>query len=255
MSAPAENTLIELKDIEKTFDSGLNLFKNLHLKIHEGEFICLLGPSGSGKSTLLRFILGLDEPTRGQVLRRKPISSSAGVVFQEPRLLPWLTLSQNVHLPRKIRGDRFDLSVVEKAFGTARLSLDFLNYYPHQISGGMKMRASLARALISDPQILIMDEPFSALDEPTRFSLQEELRQLFESRAGQSVLFVTHSIQEAVFLADRIIVLDEKGSLKSEISPVFEGSRNRDYRFSNEAAQLMRQVAHELSLEPQEVLQ
>ncbi|MBK9295043.1 MAG: ABC transporter ATP-binding protein [Oligoflexia bacterium] len=198
---------INLENVQKKFSSDQSLvLDNINLNIPFGEFLTILGPSGCGKSTLLRMIAGLETPTNGQVL--VPINTNEmGFVFQEAHLLPWRNVFENVVLPQELKNNVNQLSVDEalKKFDI----LDAKNKYPHELSGGMKMRASLARALVNKPKLLLLDEPFSALDEIIRQKLCEELRSLWE-REKITVVFVTHSLQEATFLSERVIVLSKK---------------------------------------------
>lgn len=240
--------LIEISQLQKTFPNGLKLFSNLNLSIYPGEFISILGSSGSGKSTLLKLILELEFPTQGNIKRSPDLQSKTGVVFQEPRLLPWMTVGQNVGLPLRIQGIEADPKTLSQAFRLARLSVENEKLYPDQLSGGMKMRAALARAFINSPELLVMDEPFSALDEPTRFLLQQELRSAFEQNEQQSILFVTHSISEAVFLSDRILILGSNGSLVSEHQIEHQSPRSLDFRFSASANSWMKRIFEELQL-------
>ncbi|MDA1188522.1 MAG: ABC transporter ATP-binding protein [Chloroflexi bacterium] len=199
-----------------TTGESLHVLDDIHMDIGQGEFVSLIGPSGSGKTTLLRIIGGLLSQTEGRVSiagvepveaqRRKDI----GFVFQDAALLPWRTVEQNVRLPLELntssngRGDA-ELGRLLAAVGLA----DFGNYYPHQLSGGMKQRVALARALVFDPSVLLMDEPLGALDELTRSAMRYELLQIWE-QSRKTVLFVTHSISEAVLLSDRVIVISPR---------------------------------------------
>ena len=193
------------------------------LDIHRGELLCLIGPSGCGKSTLLNVIGGLLTPTSGQVLVgdaevRGPLPQEIAYVFQENALFPWSTVLENVNLgmmfqgvPKAERGPR-----ARKSLAAVGLS-DFANHYPGQLSGGMRQRAALARALSLETGIILMDEPFGALDEQTRMVLGEDLSVLL-SRTGKTIVFVTHSLGEAVFLADRVAVFSARpGTIKEMI--------------------------------------
>lgn len=183
----------------------------LDLQIKSGQFISFLGPSGCGKSTLLRLIAGLEKPDSGEV--RFTRKSRISFVFQEPELLPWRNVVENVRLPLEL-----DSKSTLSRDATADLVSSVLNRVglrdadsrmPHELSGGMKMRVSLARALVTKPEVLLLDEPFGALDEVTRFSLQEDLRRLWRE-SGMTVVFVTHSMSEAAFLAERQIVFSHR---------------------------------------------
>ena len=202
-SAAPARPLLRLAGIEKVFSNGVTALTGVDLAIRPGEFVSLLGPSGCGKSTLLKLIAALAAPTAGTI--DWPQSSydaegapepALGFVFQEPTLLPWRTVADNVHLPLMLAGTpkRDARERVAEALALVGLSA-FANAHPRQLSGGMKMRVSIARALVTRPKILLMDEPFAALDEITRIKLNDDLLELF-SRQGLTVIFVTHSVYE-----------------------------------------------------------
>lgn len=239
------NQLIELKNIRKNLTPQRSLFQGLNLALAAKEFVCLLGPSGSGKSTLLRLIAGLDAHYEGTYQQN---FKGLGFMFQEPRLLPWLSVQENIALPTRL-GSPIQKPVADQvkiALERSALKTDILHLYPHQLSGGMKSRVSLARALVQEPELLILDEPFAALDDVNRFKLQEELRSLFERNDKRSFLMVTHSIQEAVFLAHRILILDQNGQLKTELQFPDPAIRNTDWRFSPEASVRAEKIRQEL---------
>jgi NitT/TauT family transport system ATP-binding protein len=196
---------VDLIGLRRVFDGGVAAIDDLNLSVAAGEFVAILGPSGCGKSTLLRIIAGLDTATAGRV--QLGPDAKIAYVFQDAHLLPWRNVLRNVSLPLELQGvaraDR--VAAAETALQHVGLS-DAMGRYPNQLSGGMRMRVSLARALVTEPNLLLLDEPFAALDEITRQKLDEQLRRLWESR-GLTVLFVTHSTAEAVFLADRAVVL------------------------------------------------
>jgi NitT/TauT family transport system ATP-binding protein len=196
--------IIQLKGVQKQFSNTKAVFKSLSFEVPKGEFLILIGPSGCGKSTLLRIIAGLDSPTGGELLVDK---TEIGYVFQEAHLIPWRTALENVMLPLELKKidseERYLRS--KKALKKVGLEND-ADLFPEQLSGGMKMRVSLARALVTEPELLLLDEPFGALDELTRFKLDEELRTLW-SEMQITILFVTHSITEAVFLGERILMM------------------------------------------------
>jgi len=183
----------------------------MDLEIAAGEFIAILGPSGCGKSTLLRMIARLTEPTAGSIAIQPEEQFQTSFVFQDAHLLPWRTVLDNAALPLELMG-----VAQEARYATARTALQQVSLceaedrYPAQLSGGMRMRASLARALVTKPRLLLLDEPFAALDEITRFRLDTQLRELWRTR-GITVVFVTHSISEAAFLANRAVVLTKRG--------------------------------------------
>jgi NitT/TauT family transport system ATP-binding protein len=210
--SPSESAVsIHLQNVEKTFDASVQAISSLTFNIASGEFLAILGPSGCGKSTLLRLIAGLDQPTGGTVQLQPSIKShNLAYVFQDAHLLPWRNVLRNVALPLELAGitksDRLDAAA--QALKNVGLS-DALKRYPAQLSGGMRMRVSLARALVTHPKLLLLDEPFAALDEITRQNLDEQLRNLWLEHR-MTVLFVTHSTAEATFLADRAIVLTRR---------------------------------------------
>jgi sulfonate transport system ATP-binding protein len=204
--------MLSIQHLGRTFDNGLQALDDLSLHVHEGEILAILGGSGCGKSTLLRLIAGLDRPTEGRILLRgNPVVAphpEIGIVFQEPRLLPWLRVSDNVgfgltDFPRATRDRR-----VEAALERVGLSAHARDW-PRELSGGMAQRAALARALVARPQILLLDEPFSALDSLIRASLQEHLLDLW-SDERLTIVVVTHDIEEALLLGDRIAVLQPR---------------------------------------------
>ncbi len=218
---------LEIAGVSRTFGEGgaaVPAVAGVDLSIAAGSFTALAGPSGCGKTTLLRLMGGLDRPTRGTIARRRGSAAGAagadaggdaggGTIsfcFQEPRLLAWRTLAENVALPLELAGVGRDerLGRAAEALALVRLA-DAHARFPHQLSGGMRMRASLARALVSRPQLLLLDEPFGALDEVTRHELDAELRALWERERFTAVL-VTHSLPEAVYLAERVVVFSPR---------------------------------------------
>jgi NitT/TauT family transport system ATP-binding protein len=202
---------VELRSIERDFPATGPVVSKLDLKISEGEFVAFLGPSGCGKSTLLRLIAGLDEPDRGSIeIDPNARKFFRGFVFQESHLLPWRDVLGNVKLPLELMKQPREVAEQKAREALAKVGLtDALAKYPAQLSGGMKMRVSVARALVSEPRLLLLDEPFAALDENTRHRLQEDLRTLWIN-SGLTVIFVTHSVSEAVYLADRAIVFSKR---------------------------------------------
>lgn len=206
---------LQIKNVSKTFinkeeKTNYTVFENINLDVKSGEFVSLLGPSGCGKSTLLNIIAGLDQASGGSVIsNNKEISapgSDRGVVFQEAALMPWLTVLENVMfgLRKKMSKDEAKERAIEY-LKLVHLS-KFINSYPHELSGGMKQRVSIARALAMDPSILLMDEPFGALDEQTRSMLHKEVQYIWET-TRKTIIFVTHNIREAILLSDRIVLM------------------------------------------------
>ena len=207
--------VVALKRVGKTFANGVVALARLDLDVRSGEFVSLLGPSGCGKSTALRIVAGLSEPTSGTVEWLEAEAARAagprriGFVFQEPTLMPWATVAANVRLPLKLAGlEPSAQARVDAALARVGLS-GFAQSYPRELSGGMKMRTSIARALVTEPTLLLMDEPFAALDEITRFRLNNDLLALWQS-LGKTVVFVTHSVFESVYLSQRVIVMTSR---------------------------------------------
>jgi len=206
---------VEAQDLSKAFNS-LAPLRSVNFKVSPGEFVALLGPSGCGKSTLLKMIAGLREPTTGKVLVGEDGITSkdkrVSYVFQDAYLLPWRKVLGNVTLPLELLGATKVEAEFKARKALERVGLiDFEGFYPANLSGGMKMRVSLARSLVTEPNLLLLDEPFAALDEVTRLKLDQDLRDLWVE-SQMTVLFVTHSISEAAFLADRIFMLSKKSS-------------------------------------------
>jgi NitT/TauT family transport system ATP-binding protein len=233
--------LLRLDGIAKTFSNGVTAIADVDLTIRPGEFVSLLGPSGCGKSTLLKLVAGLAQPSTGTIdwpqstydVAGTP-EPSLGFVFQEPTLLPWRTVFDNVHLPLMLTGENKPgaRERVTEALELVGLSA-FAQSYPRQLSGGMKMRVSIARALVIRPQILLMDEPFAALDEITRIKLNDDLLQLF-SRQRLTVIFVTHSVYESVYLSSRIVVMSARpGRISADIPIEVHYPRDEEYRTSS----------------------
>jgi NitT/TauT family transport system ATP-binding protein len=200
--------MVELIGLRRVFGGGVTAIEKLDLAVAAGQFVAILGPSGCGKSTLLRIIAGLDAANEGSV--KLGAGAKIAYVFQDAHLLPWRNVLGNVALPLELMGtarkDR--LTAAEAALEQVGLA-DAMGRYPSELSGGMRMRVSLARALVTEPNLLLLDEPFAALDEITRQKLDEQLRELW-LRRGLTVLFVTHSTAEAVFLAQRAVVLSQR---------------------------------------------
>jgi NitT/TauT family transport system ATP-binding protein len=213
---PLRGAALTIREVSQRFDlerQPLPVLDRINLSIERGEFVALLGPSGCGKSTLLRLVAGLDMPSAGRLLVEDEVilgpDPSRVVVFQDPTLYPWRTVWRNVALGLEARGTlRTHCDRVADALRLVGLA-DFANAYPHQLSGGMAQRTALARALVNDPKLLILDEPLGQLDSLTRMTMQSELVALWQ-RAGFTALLVTHDVEEALFLAGRVIVLSER---------------------------------------------
>ena len=243
---------VRLRGVTKTYDSGLAALGPLDLDIRRGEFVSLLGPSGCGKSTALRLIAGLAPPTSGTVSVARGTETGGthaiGFVFQEPTLMPWANVAANVRLP-------LDLANMPAAEADRRVTaalaqvglVEFVHSYPRELSGGMKMRVSLARALVTDPEILLMDEPFAALDEITRFRLNNDLLALWRS-LRKTVVFVTHSVFESVYLSQRVIVMSARpGRIAAEFRIDAPEPRNEEFRTSADYAGFCRKVSAALA--------
>lgn len=201
--------LIEAKGIRRQFDDGTLALDGMSLEVPVGGFISLLGPSGCGKSTVLRLLAGLDRPSDGTLNwpGGKPGRGEIGYVFQEATLLPWATVWENIYLPLRIAGQSREASAPDIDAVIRLVGLDgFEHAKSHQLSGGMRMRTSVARALVTKPRLLLMDEPFAALDEITRFQLNDDLLRIF-LQEGCTIVFVTHSVFEAVYLSQRVCVM------------------------------------------------
>ncbi|HEX2653736.1 MAG TPA: ABC transporter ATP-binding protein [Xanthobacteraceae bacterium] len=240
--------IVALQKVSKAYPNRTLALDKLDFEIGQGEFVALLGPSGCGKSTALRLIAGLEKPSRGAIDWGAADAHSIGFVFQEPTLMPWATLFENVYLPLKLQGIKRAAAKqdVLKALDDAGLH-EFAEAYPRELSGGMKMRASIARALVTEPKLLLMDEPFAALDEMTRFRLGNDLLKLWGAR-GKTVVFVTHSVFESVFLSQRVIVMTPRpGRVFTEIVVNAPYPRDENFRTSSVYAGLCRAVSAALA--------
>ena len=248
----SDSPLVQLIDVQKTYANGAIAVDGFNATLRAGEFVSLLGTSGCGKSTVLRMIAGLSRPTGGVVRRawdasdanNEPTHQPVGCVFQEPTLLPWASTWDNVYLPLRLRGmsKRAAHSQVDEAVELVGLT-GFAQAYPRELSGGMKMRASIARALITRPQLLLLDEPFAALDEITRSRLNDDLLALWRDRRW-TVLFITHSVFESVYLSTRVLVMSPRpGRVVDEITIGLPPERTGETRISHEYLDHCRRVS------------
>ena len=243
--------LVGVRGVSKVFANGVQALANVSLDVEAGEFLSVLGPSGCGKSTLLRLIAGLIQPSSGTIDSAAGDSSvgqaELGFVFQEPTLMPWATALANVALPLKLRGLARGERAARAAQVLANVGLKgFERTWPRELSGGMKMRVSIARALVTEPRLLLMDEPFAALDEITRHRLNADLLELWQ-RSKVTVVFVTHSVFESVFLSQRIAVMAARpGRVLSELSIATPYPRDASFRTSAEYAAYCRQASARL---------
>ena len=253
LDADGAEFAVSLREVTKAYDTGIMALGPIDLQVRKGEFVSLLGPSGCGKSTALRLIAGLSAPSTGtvRVSRHEGMARhghAIGFVFQEPTLMPWTSVRENVRLPLR-------LARVPRAQAEARIDealrrvglLEFAKSYPRELSGGMKMRVSLARALVTDPDILLMDEPFAALDEITRFRLNNDLLTLWRT-LRKTVIFVTHSVFESVYLSQRVLVMTARpGRIGAEICIDAAEPRDEDFRTSAAYATYCREVSAALA--------
>ena len=244
--------VVALRGVGKTFSNGVVALDRLNLDVWPGEFVSLLGPSGCGKSTALRMIAGLSEPSRGTIewagaAEGARDAGQIGFVFQEPTLMPWASVAANVRLPLKIRrladGAQPRVQAALERVGLA----DCADAYPRELSGGMKMRTSIARALVTEPKLLLMDEPFAALDEITRFKLNDDLLSLWWQNRFTGV-FVTHSVFESVYLSQRIVVMAARpGRVMADLRSEAPYPRDALFRTSAEYAHLCRKASEALA--------
>ena len=240
--------LVGVRGVSKVFANGVEALADVSLDVEAGEFLSVLGPSGCGKSTLLRLIAGLAEPTIGTIdWSDDKGRADLGFVFQEPTLMPWATALANVALPLKLRGMAKSEREARAAEALDNVGLKgFERVWPRELSGGMKMRVSLARALVVKPRLLLMDEPFAALDEITRHRLNDDLRELWQ-QSGVTIVFVTHSVFESVFLSQRILVMSARpGRVSAELAVTTPYPRNQAFRTSAEYAAWCRQASSRL---------
>ncbi len=253
VAAPATRPLIGLRGIAKRYSNGTTAVTGLDLDLHAGEFVSLLGPSGCGKSTVLRMIAGLGEPTAGSVEWSTEHDThgrslhDVGFVFQEATLMPWATAQQNVMLPLTLKKVAAREAAARAEAALAAVGLDsFRRAYPRELSGGMKMRVSIARALVTGPKVLLLDEPFAALDEITRQKLNDDLLALW-AKAGFTVVFVTHSVFESVYLSQRVVVMAARpGRVIADMAIDAPAVRDAAFRTSPHYAASCRAVSAKL---------
>jgi NitT/TauT family transport system ATP-binding protein len=243
----AGGSLVSLRGIRKVFRSGTVALDGVDLEVERGAFLSILGPSGCGKSTLLRIIAGLTPPSAGEIRGADELKGSIGFVFQEPTLMPWASVWENVYLPLRLanygRGE-----VADRIAATLReVGLEgFEHAYPRELSGGMKMRVSIARALVTDPVLLLLDEPFAALDEITRFKLNEDILRLWQQRHW-TVIFVTHSVFESAFLSSEVVVMAPRpGHVVAEVPVALPYPREPALRTAPEYAEFCRGLSRRL---------
>jgi NitT/TauT family transport system ATP-binding protein len=245
--------IARLRQVDKVYANGVTALRGLDLDVGDGEFLSVLGPSGCGKSTLLRLVAGLGEVSGGRIEwsgdhGRGLARGEVGFVFQEPTLMPWATVWKNVLLPLSLRGvpDAEAAARGREAIGLVGLD-GFEGAYPRELSGGMKMRVSIARALVTHPRLLLMDEPFASLDEITRFKLDNDLLELW-ARQRWTVVFVTHSVYESVYLSTRIAVMTGRpGRTASEVAIEAPTPRDESFRTSPLYNEYCRQVSARLA--------
>lgn len=238
--------MIQIDNVNKSYGE-LNVLSNVNIHVKKGEFVVLLGASGCGKSTLLNLIAGFNQPTTGKIVVNgrevTDVDPHSGMVFQQYALFPWMTVLENVAFGLKLRGmaKKERHQVAMKYVDMVGLK-SFVNAYPKALSGGMRQRVSIARVLANDPDVILLDEPFAALDAMTRQVLQEQLVQIYE-QSGKTVVFITHSIDEALLLATRIIILGAKpGRVVQDIANDLPHPRNADVQLSPRFNELKSQI-------------
>lgn len=247
----AATELVQLHHVNKVYANGTIALQDVSMHISENEFISFVGPSGCGKSTVFKLIAGLTDPTDGklQVMGTTPAlarkHSEMAFVFQEHTLLPWCSVEENVMLPLTLRGMSKKWRKEESARVLELVGLqDYKKALPRMLSGGMKMRVSIARALVSRPKLLLMDEPFGALDEITRQTLQQEMLEIWQREKGMTVLFVTHNVFEAVFLSTRVMVMTSRpGKVSREIGIPVTFPRDESFHTTSEFSDYVREVS------------
>ena len=247
--------MIKIENLSKVFrteEVETTALNNVSLEVKKGEFVAIMGPSGCGKTTLLRLIAGLDQPTSGEVIAdgetvKKP-SGDRAVIFQQYSLFPWLTVLENVMFGLNLKKDRTkeeNLKAAERYLESVGL-IDFKDSYPHELSGGMKQRVAIIRSLLNHSPILLMDEPFSALDMQNRHMLQEQLIGVWK-RFKNTIVFVTHDVDEAIYLADKIVIMDKNpGKIKEIFDVDMPRLRKRE---SKEFIEIQEEVLDKLNVE------
>ncbi|WP_375401360.1 ABC transporter ATP-binding protein [uncultured Amnibacterium sp.] len=237
-------TLLDFRDVAMQFDNGVTALEHVDLTVQRGEFVTVVGPSGCGKSTLLRIASGLETASTGSA---QVSTSRIGYVFQDATLLPWRSVTKNVELLAELHGDSKEERRRKAADAIELVGLGgFESSLPKQLSGGMKMRTSLARSLTLDPELFLFDEPFGALDEITRERLNDELLKLFTEQQFAG-LFITHSVSEAVYLSTRVVVMSGRpGHIVQTFDVPFPMPRDPDIRYTTEFAELVGEVSHAL---------
>jgi NitT/TauT family transport system ATP-binding protein len=250
----ASRAVVSMRNVSKVFSNGTLALNDMSLDVKAGAFLSLLGPSGCGKSTALRIIAGLGGASSGSIdwptsqLNSKGLpQGDIGFVFQEPTLMPWTTVFGNVYLPLKLQGVGKSAARVPVMDMLAAVGLaDFADNYPRELSGGMKMRVSIARALVTKPKLLLMDEPFAALDEITRQKLNDDVLRLWR-QSGVTVIFVTHSVFESAYLSNRIVVMKARpGQVYADLPLATSTERDANYRTSEEYRAITDRVSRAL---------
>lgn len=244
-------TFVTMEQLSKVYPNGTVALEDVNLQLSKGEFVSFVGPSGCGKSTIFKLITGLSGPTSGvlDILGKSPKDArkenNTAFVFQDHTLLPWTTVIDNVMLPLKLRGvpRKKRVEDAERVLEMVGLK-DYGKALPRMLSGGMKMRASIARALVARPKLLLMDEPFGALDEITRQTLQNELLDIWRKESGMTVLFVTHNVFEAVFLSTRVVVMTPRPGKVADIVPIdVPFPRGEEFRTTSRFGELVKAVS------------